>query len=78
MFCVYILYLCNQKRQLIATKCSVQSSANAEDSCVLCVCVCARAEVSSAHLLPWDRGEGEERGAGAAHLRQVLGQHDIN
>jgi len=42
-----------------------------KNSCVLCVC----AEVSSAHLLPWDRGEGEERGAGAAHLGQVLGQH---
>jgi len=34
--------------------------------------VCA--EVSSAHLLPWDRGEGEPRGASAAHLGQVLGQ----
>jgi len=69
MYCVYIFYLCNQERQLIATNCSVQSSANAEDSCVLSVC----AEVSSAHLLPWDRGEGEEREAGAAHLGQVLG-----
>jgi hypothetical protein len=38
---------------------------------VVC-CVCA--EVSSAHLLPWDRGEGEPRGASAAHLGQVLGQ----
>jgi len=33
--------------------------------------------MSPAHLLPWDRGEGEERrGAGPAHLRQVLGQQD--
>ena len=43
---------------------------------VCCVCVC---EVSPAHLLPWDRGEGEEkRGAGPAHLGQVLGQHVVS
>jgi hypothetical protein len=42
--------------------------------CAVCVC----AEVSSAHLLPWDRGGGEERRAGPAHLGQVLCQHEIH
>jgi hypothetical protein len=49
------------KRQLLPPSLVTSVSAETEQ----CVCVLKK---SSALLLPWFRGEGEGRGAGAAHL----------
>jgi hypothetical protein len=50
------------KRQLLppSLECSVSGTETEQSVCVL--------KKSSALLLPWFRGEGEGRGAGAAHL----------
>jgi len=73
ILCVYILYLCNEKRQFICHHSCVHSSANAEDS-VLCVCVLKWALL----IFYLGTGGGEERRAGPAHLGQVLCQHEIH